>query len=373
MEEQRLIPFYKIPTCIQQPHLVAYLSPNKIFIGGQNGFELRNPKTNECIKQELFENCENKKVYDCAVNKAKTKFAITVPEKVICYNAYTNEKEWEYNTGIAGHSCLTFHSLKDNKVITLVRKNSIFKRLSYVSENLEYIPYSEEEPIRGFMYCHPTRASVRWCTDRRMETTDMSTFPCTYDEISPLDHQYSPSGRKTVMNCLWLKSKVYSFGVDDGTHYPVIMHQLMHSSAVFYSENVITVLLEDNTLEYYAFKEILSGEYNKDSLITSISLQHITSEKINVYGKRIAFSPSGTHSLIAMHNGCCIVQVPFQLVYTEDTKDKLFSIFLLLYNNDLTLKEKHSTEVTQSSLSVDIISVIMEKLLPYYRKSLLIG
>jgi len=366
--EQKPVAVHKTPTSIQQPHLVVYLSLNKIFIGGQNGFELRNPKTNECIKQEFFENCENKNVYDCAVNKAKTKFAITVPEKVICYNAHTNEKEWEYNTGITGHNCLTFHSLKDNKVITLVRRNSILKRLSYVSENLECIPYSEENTIRGFMYCHPTRACVRWCTDRRMETTDVGTFPCTYDEISPFDHQYSPSGRKTVMNCLWLESKSYRFGVDDGTHYPAIQHQLMHSSAVFYSENIITILLEDNTLGYYAFKEIVSGEYNKDSLITSISLQHITSEKINVYGKRIAFSPNGTHSLIAMLNGCCIVPVPFQFVYTEDAKDKMFSIFLLLYNNKLTLRKNNSTKTTQCTLPLDIVSIIIEKLLPHYRK-----
>src|SRR5579863_5118094 len=174
--EQKPVAVHRIPTCIQQPHLVAYLSPNKIFIGGHNGFELRNPKTNECIKQEFFENCENKNVYDCAVNKAKTKFAITVPEKVICYNAYTNEKEWEYNTGITGHNSLTFHSLKDNKVITLVRMNSLLKRLSYVSENLESIPYSGKKTIRGFMYCHPTCACVRWCTDQRMQTTDTGTY-----------------------------------------------------------------------------------------------------------------------------------------------------------------------------------------------------
>lgn len=408
---------HHIPTGIQQPHLVAVLAPDKIFIGGSNGFELINPwNNNELIKQESFEGSESKMVYDVAVNKAKTKFAITIDDKAICYNAQTNECEWEYQTGIQKkYNSVIFDPGNDNKVFTYSRfgndpKNPAIRRIYYIGNKYltplcclpkslctmhafisqesrcytEIFPYKESytgiypdirnnikesnahivellySPHEDFriIHCAKTGIHVVKIEDEEvghhafLETVSRMLHP---DRVKPLHSNVLkiPNISGGVRHI-----EIYNtFLYERYNNNPFFKKNAPYVGMQFYSNDILMLLSKSNILEFWDIK-------TKELLETLSLQQYAQGALMERQGKRVCNSLDYASIFVALQNSCCMVPVPFNVRYAPGTKEQLLSLFCLLRYSPLTLTGENTTEQnSQCWLPEEVIYIILQKLL----------
>jgi len=350
----------KITTFVQKPHLVAILDKEKGFIGGENGFELINLNTNESIKKECFEGG----VYDVATNPPKTKFGITVEGKVIRYNAHFNEKEWEEDTHVQGYNSLSFNSQDENQMITHICTTNLHDGITCLSPNLAVISHSPGYHICSPIYCHPTESVVVWITEHHALEETTSLLRRRIDIPEDNVGQYTPDG-----------SILLNGNNDAGTHHVVCLlsehwtdqskiteYRLsedsgLFSEIIFYSKNIIALLLKNSSIEYWNYKK-------KTLLATTATIvQHkSTLHAERPLGKRIAFFPNGLYCLVALSDDCYIVPVPTEIIFKKNTKQILFSTFCLMYKRELTLRGNDGTTITEF-LPDEVVYLILQKLL----------
>src|SRR5579863_4761923 len=132
------IPSMQLKTVVEQPHLVAWLSNNQAFVGGKNGYAIVDTTDNFSIKKI---ECEN--VWDVAVNKTKTQYAVSLFGKIECFLLESHMPLWELSHGQAIYTPITFNSQNENQVIYRNSKNSNYNSpLSSNPENENILSFS---------------------------------------------------------------------------------------------------------------------------------------------------------------------------------------------------------------------------------------
>ena len=323
----------KLTTFVQKPHLIAFLNKEKVFIGGENGFELINPTTDESITQECFEYQTNKRVYDFAINRSKTKFGITIEGGVIRYNAHTNEREWEKNTSIKGYNSLTFNSQSENQIITHTTTSNRYDDIHTLSSDLAVISHSPGYYVHSPIHCLPTQTAVLWLGDsgNLKETTYFSARGITLGGVNRVyECQYAPDGCNVLFNAHRTQETsdfVYLLSENWMRNIEIIRHQVLDldhfSTMTFYSQSIFALLLGDNIIEYWNYKK-------KTLLATTPQLYNINLH----YTQRDHWASIFCFLLMAyivqLQHRMIVILHPFLLkLYSKETPSKGYSLFFI--------------------------------------------
>jgi WD40 repeat protein len=340
-------------TCIKEPFDAHYLTKNTILINGRHKCSIVNPAKNEEIKRIFDHDCWGSSI---AVHPNKTKFALAAyhyptpnsaindaRQKIIIYNAQTyaieHAMDWD-NYATVGS--MRFSPLSDLLAICeyggvnvilynyTTHTTTTIKVPEAAREHLE--GYDNHSPIFAF---HPTQPLIllAWQT---VYVHDLTTS--TQKKVANAPNylewcEYIPNGSSIVA----------------GTHKKI---------SIMKPRNVphFTVTLDWNTTESFSgmaihpnnkIIAILKKQYNNYILdYWNINKrQWVAGDKIVLEGyyPSLSFSPCGTVLLLIMKNMLVQLEVPFNVIYKNNTKE-IFPYLLFLINN---LNSQSNGEIPQ--------------------------
>ena len=327
-------PYKQLTTFVKQPHLASWLDKRHVFIGGVNGFEIIVPANNQSIQHE---ECHTG-VYDIALNKTRTQYAISLDRKLKCYCTHDHELLWQFAHQNTIDTPITFDSQNENQVIysctndyTLV-PTELHPNLFH--KNVLHFAFPERRPIS----CKASETKIISFTQRNIRNLDIYTITKEVCGLSTLitnlrirgclnEIRYTPDGERIV--CNFQKEiqihDVNGYDTNDvisiPTHSPCIAFDC-------YSDLFIAFLTQDNVVSYY---NCCTEEVPAKTILPHFIGRNTSEQNLrNTTNKRVSISPDGGQLLVVVSNTCIVIPIPLLTIFCgPETAKILLFLFCL--------------------------------------------
>ncbi len=345
---------YNIPHDIQQPTHVACLRNKQYVIAGTNGATIFDKKA---LQSTHFQ--QDNTIDDLAVNCSKTKIATSSNGVLTVYHAKTGEKEWHHDTNTRQHTPITFNSQHDSELIALIYPDQLqFFTNQYNCETHAIL--KTMSPLRTKIACHPKKQDITYLIKEpglfdpevntiyvyhkkriACEKWDCNAENCAISGGNKRNLAYESYHYNTIGYCAVKLNYNGCAFITDATHsvwYAADLPSspIFHIASAFHPYKPIVALLTDKyLLEFYTLTKDCPFKNRTIIPLTEcdVTLDTIDNQNLHLIGKRIAFSPSGKHVVIALANKCIVIPVPFDVLYISATKKQLIHLFWVLKNN----------------------------------------
>lgn len=329
-ETNPLIRYTKeLKTFINKPSCVKFLPNNTVFINGSHGFILYNHET----KKELIRQFRDYGFLDVATNTNKTKIAISADKKLIVYDAKTGNVEWQTDTNYL-YFPITFNRHNENELISHVTSTPKIIFTSPTSCLEHTVPSTKSGPISTYpkyseiIYPSEYSFTIFDCHDRLIKVKINGDFflgaECSYDgkfiaANYKNDGCYLFNGNYTdEINIRSPLIKLCSTSKQKWS-------QAHYGAMAFHPNNTLALLSHNNILEFW--------HCDTSTLLKEIDLNYFDTLHINgTMQKRLDICPNGSHIIVALHNKCLILPIPFEALYPPGTTERLFTLYCLLRN-----------------------------------------
>jgi hypothetical protein len=303
-----------------------------------------NVLTRKCIKEYNNEN-----IYDCVLNKDKTKVAISSKGLLTVCNALTGEQEWQKKIQSSGFLPIAFHQ-DCSQILTYNRGQKI---LSIHSEKDVKSTWLRDTSLgsNDLFDHHPTKQEIAFAGTREgFWVLNYNDFIIRhvkhrlfYENIWVKGQCYNPYAKQCIALvgidsqnteiCFAqnISDTEICFGQNNTYNYIVLGKKCI--SLLFHPGNKLVFLLStDNSLECWNFRE-------KEHIYT-IKFAHQKplgpSRFESSFKKRLAWSYNNKKLFIALKESCIILPVSLGIMYRSDVKEKGIEVVKVLtaYNNE---------------------------------------
>lgn len=325
-------------TCLKKPSDGLYLTENNILINQRHHCSIINTTTNQELRKI---NSEDSYIQSIGVHPDRIKFALSDysvkdgQQKIRIYDSQTYAIEhtinWNDHTYIKS---IAFNKL-DEIAVTKQRSPEV-TLCNYKTNKTTYIniPGAVTEHKRicdPHIALHPTQP-ISYVTWRNVYIHNFETSKTQkIDSILTWHYvcQYSTDGNYVVRGSY---DKIVVDTENDNIHSQVMPREphnnVFCNIAIHPNSKVFITLLESSrdshknyTLKYHTINDL--------GCITAMDLPFYTTSSDQTV---LSFSPSGKKLFVNIGDTCAELEVPFEVIYQNDTKEKFPFILFLLKN-----------------------------------------
>jgi len=364
---------------LKDKRYISFLTNEELIIEGKESWDIIDSKTHKTIK--TLDNTPDQAKFDIHPNH-KT-FMIFGKDTIKIYNTKTKELISQYfskqEINSAQFDPLENHSIYIGMVIRTKRDQNILKYNYHSNTTLSLL----SEYYTSNFFIHPLQPSLCFlnqaflsflsnykCLDLPFYLSflsllsDLSNYKCLDLPFIPYDIFYNPDGSVIIARH---RNKIITI---DSSKF--IIDKCLHSDtfsqsfedAKMYSNNLLALLVvtESNGKEFlrvkfYNIADLLPDlQSHRDSMFDPQPQPVAQTEKkvIEMIWERkphtFSFSPNGKQCMVGFHHKALLFDIPFEIMYEPEAKEKLSHLLFVLKNYEIQLPSELIKLLAQTSL-----------------------